>query len=63
MSKDPSKFYTYSKEHLSLAFPIINENEIKIKEQEDNQKKWKTKNGFDNIMKNLNWNQHPKKPD
>ena len=32
MTKDSSKFYTYSKEHLSLAFPVINENEIKVKE-------------------------------
>lgn len=56
MAKDPSKSYTYSKNHLSLAFPIINENEIKIKEQEENQRLWKTKTGFDNIMKTMNWN-------
>ena len=33
IAKDPSKFYTYSSEHLSLAFPLVNENEIAIKEK------------------------------
>ena len=63
IAQDPSKFYTYSAEHLSLAFPIVNENEISIKEKEENEARWKTKNGFDNIMKTQNWNLHPKRPD
>jgi hypothetical protein len=60
--KDSTKFYTYSKEHLSLAFPLVNENEIAHKEKMDNEAKFKTKGGFDNVMKRLNWNEHPKKP-
>lgn len=63
IAKDPSKFYTYSAEHLSLAFPIVNENEIAVKEKEDNEKRWKTRSGFDNVMKRENWNAHPKRPD
>ena len=63
IAKDPSKFYTYSDEHLSLAFPIVNENEIAMKEKEDNERRWKTKEGFDNVMKCENWNLHPKRPD
>jgi len=63
IAKDPSKFYTYSAEHLSLAFPIVNENEIPLKEKAENERRWKTKNGFDNVMKRLNWNEHQKKPD
>ena len=62
IAKDPTKFYTYSSEHLSLAFPIVNENEIAIKEKEDNEAKWKTRAGFDNVMKRQNWNEHPKRP-
>ena len=38
IANDPSNFYTYSKEHLSLAFPLVNENEIKMKEKEAERK-------------------------
>jgi hypothetical protein len=62
ISKDQTKFYTYSAEHLSLAFPIVNENEITQKAKEENERGWKTKSGFDNVMKRLNWNEHPKRP-
>ena len=31
-------------------------------EKEHNEAKWKTKGGFDNVMKRLNWNEHPKRP-
>ena len=48
---------------MSLAFPIVNENEIAVKEKEENESRWKTKTGFDNIMKRENWNLHPKRPD
>ena len=48
---------------MSLAFPIVNENEIAIKAKEENERKWKTKAGFDYIMKRENWNEHPKRPD
>ncbi len=44
-------FYTYSKEYLSLAFPVVNENEIARKEKEDNRRKWLTKDGFINLDK------------
>lgn len=47
---------------MSLAFPLVNENEQKIKEKEDNEARWKTKNGFDNLIKNTNFAEHPKKP-
>ena len=63
IAKDQTKFYTYSKDYLALAFPLVNENEIHIKEKEENESKWKTKSGFDNVMKRLNWNEHPKRPD
>lgn len=41
----------------------MNENEIAQKEKAENEARWKTKAGFDNVMKKLNWNEHPKKPD
>ena len=62
MAKDQTKFYTYSKDYLSLAFPLVNENEIAMKAKEDNEARWKTKSGFDNVMKRENWNEHPKRP-
>lgn len=34
-----------------------------MKAKEDNESRWKTKAGFDNVMKRENWNEHPKKPD
>lgn len=33
-----------------------------MKEKEDNEARWKTKNGFDNLIKNANYAEHPKKP-
>jgi len=60
IANDPTNYYTYSKEHLSLAFPLVNENEIKMNEKEANEAAWKTKNGFDTLNKNMNWNKHPK---
>lgn len=62
IANDPSNFYTYSKEHLSLAFPLVNENEIKMKEKEAGEAKWKTKAGFDTLNKKTNFNAHPKQP-
>ena len=47
---------------MSLAFPIVNENEIKVKEKELNESKWKTKTGFDNLLKREDYKVHPKKP-
>jgi hypothetical protein len=35
LALDQSKFYTYSKEYLSLAFPLVNENEIIKKSKEE----------------------------
>lgn len=40
----------------------MNENEIALKQKEENEAGWKTKAGFDNVMKRENWNLHPKKP-
>jgi hypothetical protein len=33
-----------------------------MKAKLENESKWKTKKGFDYIMKKENWNEHPKKP-
>lgn len=45
-----------------MAFPLINEAEIAMKAKVENEARWKTKAGFDNVMKRENWNEHPKKP-
>ena len=63
IAKESGKFYTYSKEHLSLAFPVVNENQIAVKAKMENEARWKTENGFDRLGKKLNWNAHPKDPD
>ena len=34
-----------------------------MKEKEEQEKKWRTKSGFDNVMKKQNWNAHPKQLD
>lgn len=62
IAEDPSNFYTYSKDYLAGAFPLVNEAEIEMRAKLENESKWKTKKGFDYIMKNENWNEHPKKP-
>lgn len=51
IAQDTSNYYSYSKEFLSLAFPLINENEIAMKAKQENEARWKTKSGFDNVMK------------
>lgn len=33
-----------------------------MKDKEENEIKWKTKNGFDNLIKKNNYAEHPKKP-
>lgn len=33
-----------------------------MKEKEENESQWKTKNGFDTVLKKTNYNIHPKKP-
>ena len=60
---DKEHFYTYSKEYLSGAFPLVNEHEARVKAKVDSEARWLTKNGFDNLNKRQNWNEHPKKPD
>ena len=62
IAADNSNFYTYAKDHLSLAFPRVNEYEIAQKMKMDNQNGWKTKSGFDILNKKENYNLHPKKP-
>ena len=62
IANDPSNFYTYSKDYLALSFPMVNEAEIVMREKVENETKWKTKQGFDQVMKRQNWNEHPKKP-
>jgi hypothetical protein len=41
---------------------MVNENEIAVKEKEENERRWKSKEGFDNVNKRLNWNEHSKAP-
>ena len=61
ISQDRSNFYTYSKDHMSGAFPLVNEHEIAVKAKIANETAWKTKAGF-NMPKKENLNEHPKKP-
>ena len=64
LADDKSNFYSYSKDHLSLAFPLVNEHEIDSKAKAANQAKWLTNDGFENVLKRtLPYNHHPKKPD
>lgn len=63
VANDKEHFYTYSKDFLSGSFPIINENQIKLKAKLDNESKWTTKKGFDKLCKKDNPNEHPYKPD
>ena len=63
ISHDKEHFYTYSKDSLSGAFPIVNENEIKVKAKLESESRWLTKKGFDKLGKRSNWNEHAKKPD
>lgn len=62
IAEDPKHFYSYGKDFLSLAFPIVNEHEQRLKEKEDSEARWKTEKGFDNLLRNENFNAHPKRP-
>jgi len=62
IENDKANFYTYSKEYLSQSFPLVNENMVAIKSKQDNESRWKTKEGFDVNGKRSNWNEHPKRP-
>ena len=62
IENDKAHFYTYSKDYLSQSFPLVNENMIQIKEKQENEARWKTKNGFNLNGKKKNWNEHSKKP-
>ena len=61
MSNDKRNFFTYSKDHLSLAFPLVNEHEAARQAKLDNQAKWKNASGFVK-QKKENFNLHDKKP-
>jgi len=63
IQNDNQHFYTYSKEHLSLSFPLVNENEIKMREKAENESKWKTNDGFKNVFRAHDYGEIPKKPD
>jgi len=41
---------------------MVNENEIAVKEKEENERRWKSKEGFDIVNKRVNWNEHSKAP-
>ena len=62
LSEEQDNFYTYSAEHLTLSFPMVNEGDEVTKEREEAKSKWKTKAGFDNKDKKANFNEHPKRP-
>lgn len=62
ISQDKEHFYSYG-DSLAGAFPIVNENEIKVKAKLESEARWRTKSGFDCLNKRQNWNEHPKKPD
>ena len=62
IAEDKSKFFTYAKDFLSLAFPRVNEHEAALQEKQKSIAAWKSKNGFDNLDKKQNFNEHPKKP-
>ena len=62
IAQDNANFYTYAKDYLSLAFPRVNEYEIAQNAKLDNEKGWKTKNGFDILNKKEFYNEHPKRP-
>jgi len=62
IASDSGNFYTYAKDYLSLAFPRVNEYEIAQNAKNDNEKGWKTKNGFDILNKKENYNAHHKRP-
>ena len=47
ISQDKEHFYTYSKSSLAGAFPIVNENEVKVKAKLESESRWMTKKGFD----------------
>jgi hypothetical protein len=48
---------------MSGAFPVVNETTIAHTEKINSEARWKTKAGFDYLMKTENINEHPKKPD
>ena len=56
IENDKSHFYTYAKDYLSLAFPIVDENRAAYQEKVASEKKWLTKSGFDNKDKKTNIN-------
>lgn len=56
IENDSAHFYTYSKQYLSQSFPLVNENLIALKNKEDNERRWKTKAGFDVHGKKSNYN-------
>jgi hypothetical protein len=56
IAKDKANFYTYSKEFMSGAFPIIDEKDNIVKDRVDQEARWKSKNGFDILNKRENWN-------
>lgn len=64
ISKDKKNFYTYAADHLSLAFPVVNENEIEYNEKMMSMSKWKTPEGFQNVTRKskAEYTVHPKKP-
>lgn len=64
IAEDKGNFYSYSPDYLGLAFPVVNENEIAVKEKTLNESKWKTKQGFQNVTRKskAEYSLHPKKP-
>lgn len=56
LSHDKNNFYTYSKDYLTLSFPMIKNSNLKYDEYLENKKKWIDPNG-----KNFNLYEQPKR--
>lgn len=61
---DPNHFYTYSANYLSLSIDPFSTDEVKRNDEDHSKKLWKTKEGFQTILKKdkSEYKVHPKKP-
>ena len=49
VAQDSANHYTYSKEYLGAAFPVVNETEQMLAEKLESISNWKSPNGFDTL--------------
>jgi hypothetical protein len=55
-------YYTYSREYLGAAFPVVDPQHQAQAEIRAREAKFKTPQGFDTLMKREDWNKLSKKP-